>query len=149
VGWNSRLDALQAAVLRVKLPHLDRWSRARAANADRYDRELTAAGVVETGRVRLPIRAERCEHIFNQYTLRVDDRDGLIEHLHRREIGHGVYYPIPLHLQRCFADLGYREGDLPEAERASREVVSIPVYPELGAERQQRVIEAIVDFYRC
>ncbi|MDX1387918.1 MAG: DegT/DnrJ/EryC1/StrS family aminotransferase [Acidobacteriota bacterium] len=149
VGWNSRLDALQAAVLRVKLPHLDAWSRGRAANAERYDRELTASGVVETGRVRLPVRAERCEHIFNQYTLRVDDREGLMQHLRRLEIGHAVYYPIPLHLQKCFADLGYREGDFPEAERASREVISIPVFPELGAGRQQRVIEAIVDYYRA
>jgi dTDP-4-amino-4,6-dideoxygalactose transaminase len=148
IGWNSRLDALQAAVLRVKLPHLDSWSEGRAANAERYDRWFTESGVVETGRVRLPVRAPRCRHIFNQYTLRVEDRDGLIEHLKKREIGHAVYYPIPLHLQKCFADLGLREGSLPEAERAAGEVLSLPIFPELGVERLEQVVEAVVEHYR-
>jgi dTDP-4-amino-4,6-dideoxygalactose transaminase len=147
IGWNSRLDALQAAVLRIKLPHLDSWSEGRAANAERYDRLFTESGVVETGRVRLPARAPRCRHIFNQYTLRVEDRDGLIEHLGKREIGHAVYYPIPLHLQKCFADLGLREGSLPESERAAGEVLSLPIFPELGAERLERVVEAVVEHY--
>ena len=148
VGWNSRLDAIQAAVLRVKLPHLDRWSAARTANADRYDRWLTESGIVEGGRVRLPVRAPRSTHIFNQYTLRVERREELREYLGARGIGHSVYYPVPLHLQECFRDLGYSEGDFPQAERACREVISLPVYPELSGEQQERVVAAIVEFYR-
>ena len=147
VGWNSRLDALQAAVLRIKLPHLDGWSEGRAENADRYDRWLTEAGVVESGDIRLPVRADDRDHIFNQYTLRVTRRDELREHLKEAGVGHSVYYPVPLHLQECFAELGYREGDFPVAEQACREVVSLPVYPELPEELQQRVVEALGEFY--
>jgi dTDP-4-amino-4,6-dideoxygalactose transaminase len=106
VGWNSRLDALQAAVLAVKLRHLDRWSEARAANADRYDRWLTECDLVRAGHVRLPCRTGDSAHIFNQYTLRAERRDALREHLRSRGIGHAVYYPVPLHLQECFRDLG-------------------------------------------
>jgi len=146
VGWNSRLDALQAAVLRVKLPHLDTWSSGRAANATRYDTWFAESGVVESGQVRLPARADNCKHIFNQYTLRVERRDELREHLKAEGIGHSVYYPVPLHLQECFSELGYKEGDLPEAERACREVISLPVYPELTREQQQRVVSAVAGF---
>jgi len=148
VGWNSRLDALQAAVLSIKLPHLDSWSQGRAANAERYDRWLTESGIVEGGDVRLPFRADDSDHIFNQYTLRVTRRDELREHLKQAGVGHSVYYPVPLHLQECFAELGYREGDFPVAEQACREVVSLPVYPELPEELQRRVVEAIGEFYR-
>ena len=148
VGWNSRLDALQAAVLRVKLPRLDDWSSRRAANAERYDRWFNEAGLVASGSVTTPPRAAHSNHIFNQYTLRVVDRDRLREHLRERGIGHSVYYPVPLHLQECFRDLGYAEGDFPHAERACREVVSLPVYPELAREQQERVVEAIAEFYR-
>jgi dTDP-4-amino-4,6-dideoxygalactose transaminase len=148
VGWNSRLDALQAAVLEVKLRHLDRWSEARAANADRYDRWLAETGVIASGRVRLPHRDESSTHIFNQYTLRVEDRDGLRKHLAERGIGHAVYYPVPLHLQECFRELGYREGSLPRAEQACREVVSLPVFPDLTEEQQRRVVGAVAAFYR-
>ncbi len=148
VGWNSRLDALQAAVLRVKLPHLPEWSRGRAANAERYDRWFRDSGLVAEGVVQTPARAPHSDHIFNQYTLRVRDRDGLREHLRRREIGQAVYYPVPLHLQPCFAELGYREGAFPEAERACREVLSLPVYPELGEAQQRRVVETIAEYYR-
>jgi dTDP-4-amino-4,6-dideoxygalactose transaminase len=147
VGWNSRLDALQAAVLRVKLPRLESWCRARAANAARYDGWLTEAGLVASGRVRLPHRDPRCGHIFNQYTLRVEDRDGLRAKLERRGIGHAVYYPIALHLEPCFHDLGHRPGDFPEAESAAREVISLPVFPELRPEQQERVVAALADFY--
>jgi len=147
VGWNSRLDALQAAVLLVKLPHLDGWSRSRAANADRYDRWLSEAGLVESGRVRLPSRTARCDHIFNQYTLRVEDRDELRGHLEKRGIGHAVYYPAPLHLQPCFAELGHSVGDFPQAESAARKVISLPVYPELRADQQERVVQAVAEFY--
>jgi dTDP-4-amino-4,6-dideoxygalactose transaminase len=148
VGWNSRLDALQAAVLQVKLPHLDEWSAGRAANAARYDGWFAESGVLESGQLRLPARAENRRHIFNQYTLRVERRDELREHLKGLGIGHSVYYPVPLHLQECFRELGYKEGDLPEAERACREVISLPVYPELTREQQQRVVSAVVDFYK-
>lgn len=148
VGWNSRLDAIQAAVLSVKLPHLEGWSQGRAANAERYDRLLAEAGLVESGEVRLPGRSAASTHIFNQYTLRVERRDALREHLRAEGIGHAVYYPAPLHLQPCFRDLGHAPGSLPRAERASGEVLSLPVYPELGAERQERVVQAIREFYR-
>ncbi len=148
VGWNSRLDALQAAVLRVKLAHLDGWSAGRTAHADLYDRLLAESGIVEAGHVRLPARSTRSTHIFNQYTLRVERRDELREHLGGRGIGHSVYYPVPLHLQECFRELGYREGDFPRAEQACREVISLPVYPELTAEQQERVVGALVEFYR-
>jgi dTDP-4-amino-4,6-dideoxygalactose transaminase len=148
VGWNSRLDALQAAVLRVKLPHLKKWSEERAANAARYDRLFAESGLLDSGDLRLPARSGNSTHIFNQYTLRTRRRDDLREHLKAAGIGHSVYYPVPLHLQECFSDLGYREGDFPHAERACREVVSLPVYAELTAEQQERVVAAVVDFYR-
>ena len=148
VGWNSRLDALQAAVLSVKLPHLDAWSRARAENADRYDRWFAESRLIESGDVKTPVRVDGRSHIFNQYTLRVGRRDDLREHLRRRGVGHSVYYPTPLHLQECFSELGYREGDFPVAEQAAREVISIPVYPGLDEAQQRRVVDAIVEFYR-
>ena len=148
VGWNSRLDALQAAVLKVKLPHLNDWSAERAANADGYDRLLTESGLVESGAVQLPVRTDEARHIFNQYTLRAERRDELKQRLGERAIGCSVYYPVPLHLQECFQELGYKEGDFPHAERACREVISLPIYPELTGEQQQRVVEEIVDFYR-
>lgn len=148
IGWNSRLDALQAAVLRVKLPHLRSWSEGRAANAAIYDRLLAEAGLVASEKVRLPHRDPRCRHIFNQYTLRVRDRDALGEHLKSRGIGWAIYYPVPLHLQECFAGLGYAEGSMPGAEDAAREVISLPVFPELGSDRIERVVAAIAEFYR-
>lgn len=147
VGWNSRLDALQAAVLRVKLPRLDGWARARGERAARYDRWLTEAGLVREGRLRLPRTPTGSDSVHNQYTIRAHDRDALREHLTANGIGHGVYYPAPLHLQPCFAELGYREGAFPVAERACREVLSLPVYPELAEEDQRRVVDAIASFY--
>jgi dTDP-4-amino-4,6-dideoxygalactose transaminase len=147
VGWNSRLDALQAAVLRVKLPHLASWSEARARNAERYNGWFAEAGLVESGQVRVPVAAAHSAHIYNQYTLRVERRDALREHLNAAGVGHSVYYPVPLHRQECFRDLGYGEGDFPEAARAAAEVVSLPVYPELTEGQQQRVVETIAAFY--
>jgi dTDP-4-amino-4,6-dideoxygalactose transaminase len=147
IGWNSRLDALQAAVLRVKLPHLDSWSQKRVANADRYDRLFTDAGLVAKECVTLPVRAQATGHIFNQYTIRAKRRDALCEHLKARGIGWGIYYPIPLHLQECFSHLGYESGDMPEAERASGEVVSLPIFPELEAGQLERVVGEIASFY--
>jgi dTDP-4-amino-4,6-dideoxygalactose transaminase len=146
IGWNSRLDALQAAVLRVKLPHLDSWSSRRVANADRYDRLFSDAGLVAGESVTLPVRAPYAGHIFNQYTIRVKRREELGEHLKSRGIGWGIYYPIPLHLQECFSHLGYEAGDMPEAERASREVLSLPIFPELEPAQIERVVNEIAAF---
>lgn len=147
VGWNSKLDALQAAVLRVKLPHLDAWSAGRAENAARYDHWFEETGLVGSGKLRTPTRSARSDHIFNQYVVRVEDRDRLCEHLRERGIGHAIYYPVPLHLQECFRELGYGEGDFPRAEQACREVLALPVYPELKREQQRRVVESIAEFY--
>jgi dTDP-4-amino-4,6-dideoxygalactose transaminase len=145
VGINSRLDELQAAVLRVKLPRLDDWSARRGANARRYDEMLRAQHLsfeLVTPRVRDNVR-----HIFHQYVLRVPDRrDDLVKHLGDHGVGTGIYYPIPLHLQECFADLGYLEGQLPEAERAARETMALPIYPELTKSQQQHVVETLARF---
>jgi len=143
IGTNSRLDTLQAAVLLAKLPHLDRWNAARRARAARYD-----DGFADLAGVRTPATDPANEHIFHQYTLRVERRDALAAHLKTRAIGHKVYYPLPLHRQDCFLDLGYREGQLPEAERAAREVLSLPIYPELPPDRQDAVIDAVRAFYQ-
>lgn len=144
VGTNSRLDALQAAVLRVKLRYLDRWTEARQRIAAVYDRRLANLAP----HLQVPRRAPHASrHVFNQYTLRVSHRDALREHLTERGIGTAVYYPIPLHLQPCFRDLGGRAGDFPNAERAAAEVLSLPMYPELSTEQIDHVVEAITDFY--
>ena len=147
VGWNSRLDALQAAVLAVKLPRLDLWGQGRAENARRYDALFAESGLVKSGAVRLPHRTGTGRHIFNQYTLRVQDRDRLRTHLNEAGVGHSVYYPVPLHQQECFQELGYGEGSFPEAEKACREVLSLPVYPELTPAMLEQVVEAIGRFY--
>jgi dTDP-4-amino-4,6-dideoxygalactose transaminase len=147
IGVNSRLDSLQAAILRVKLPHLDAWSDARATNAARYNQLFEDAGLLEE--IGLPAVRERVRHIFNQYVIRVGEkRDALIEHLKRHDIGTDVYYPVPLHLQECFSYLGYREGDFPEAEHAARETIALPIYPELTFEQQSYVVETIREFMR-
>lgn len=138
VGTNSRLDALQAAVVHAKLPHLDQWTGARRANGARYDAALAGMDGVET-----PAVLPHNEHVYNQYTIRVQDRDAVRARLESRGIGSGIYYPVGLHLQPCFAELGYREGDLPITERATREVLSLPVFPELTVDQQQQVIAAI------
>lgn len=142
IGGNFRLDALQAAVLRVKLPHLDGWSARRRENADRYDRlfrESTAAD-----RITLPARAPDCQHIFNQYVVRVPDRDAVRARLEAAGIGSEVYYPVPFHLQECFAPLGYRQGDFPVAEEASARTLALPVYSELTEAQQREVADAVV-----
>jgi len=202
VGLNSRLDALQAAVLRVKLPHLERWSEARAAHARRYAALFEAAGIVqrgelgklgepiepiEEGKIVLPMTKSDDEHdydaehehdadspfriphsafpqdsaihnpqsaipserhVYNQYVIRAHAarRDALREHLTKLNIGTAIYYPLPLHLQPCFRDLGYKAGDLPISEQASRETLALPVFPELRADEQQRVVDAIAGF---
>jgi dTDP-4-amino-4,6-dideoxygalactose transaminase len=144
VGTNSRLDALQAAILRAKLPHLDEWTAARQRIAARYDELLADLEDLE-----LPRRAPDRTHIFHQYTIRVpnDKRDSLKRYLEEKGIGTHVYYPLPLHLQPCFRELGYREGDLPESERASREVLSLPMFPELHGEEVEYVAEQMRVWY--
>ncbi len=143
VGTNSRLDTLQAAALLAKLPRLGDWLSARRANARIYDDALA-----EVDEIRTPVVAQGNRHTYNQYTIRARRRDELREHLSAEGIGSGVYYPAPLHLQECFSPLGYREGDLPVAERLSREVLSLPVFPELGRDRVERVADAVRAFYR-
>ena len=142
VGYNSRLDTLQAAVLRAKLPHLEAWSDKRRANAEYYTQAFA-----DLGEVTPPFIDPRNTSIFNQYTLRAERRDELKAHLDAKKIGNSIYYPLPLHLQPCFAYLGYKAGSCPEAERASREVISIPIYPELTRSQQDEVIEAVRGFY--
>jgi dTDP-4-amino-4,6-dideoxygalactose transaminase len=155
VGVNSRLDELQAAVLRVKLGHLDAWIAARQARAARYQQLFQeaglagAAGVWDAAKpVRLPVIAPRSTHIFYVYAVRVQDRDPLRAHLAERGVGTDVYYPLPLHLQPCFAPLGYRQGDFPEAEQAAEEALALPMYPELSEAQQVYVVEQIANFYR-
>jgi dTDP-4-amino-4,6-dideoxygalactose transaminase len=143
VGTNSRLDSLQAAVLLAKLPHLEAWSAKRREHAAYYTR-----GLGDLPAVRPPAVDPANEHIFHQYTLRVERRDELQAHLKRHGIGSAIYYPVPLHLQPCFSHLGYRPGRLPESERASAEVLSLPVYPELTQGQLDCVIETIGGFYR-
>lgn len=142
VGTNSRLDALQAAVLRVKLPFLEGWAKGRQQNAAWYNERLEGCPGVRTPQV-----TEGSRHVYNQYTLRVERRDELRAFLQERGIGSGVYYPVPLHLQECFRELGYRKGDLPVSEGLAGEVVSLPIFPELGEGRVTRVAEAIREFY--
>lgn len=143
VGTNSRLDTLQAAVLLAKLPHLAAWSAARRERAARYDAAFSGLAGVRT-----PVVAAGNEHIYHQYTVRAERRDALKAHLAKLGIGCAVYYPTPLHVQPCFASLGYRQGQFPEAERAAHEVLSLPVYPELTDQLQDQVIEAVRGFYR-
>jgi dTDP-4-amino-4,6-dideoxygalactose transaminase len=142
VGFNSRLDTLQAAVLLAKLPHLAAWSAARAGHAARYTEAF--AGHAD---VCPPYTDPANDHIYNQYTIRVPRRDALQAHLKARQIGNAVYYPLSLHRQPCFAKLGYGPGSLPHAEAASEQVISLPVYPELSEAQQQSVIAAVREFY--
>lgn len=146
VGGNFRIDALQAAILTIKLQHLDAWTEARRMRAQRYSDGLTAAGVAPE-HVRLPIERNG-RHVYHQYVLRAQRRDDLVAHLRERQIGAGVYYPLSLHQQKCFADLGYKAGDFPNAERIAQEVVALPIYPELTDAQQDAVVEAIAAFYR-
>lgn len=146
VGLNSRLDAMQAAILRVKLPHLDEWSNRRKENADYYRKLFTDAGLTE--QVVLPFERENARHIYNQFVIRVHEkRDDLRQFLTENEIGTDIYYPISLHLQECFAYLGYRKNDYPESERAARETLALPIYPELQPSQQEFVVEKIAEFF--
>jgi dTDP-4-amino-4,6-dideoxygalactose transaminase len=153
VGGNFRLDALQAAILLVKLRYLDEWTEHRRANADRY-RDLFRARCNVAARpaeppepetLVLPFEAPRQRHVYNQFVIRVPSRDAVRAHLTRRGVGHEVYYPVPLHLQPCFANLALVEGTFPESERAAREVLALPIYPELSTAQQLEVVEAVVE----
>lgn len=149
VGGNFRLDEIQAAILNVKLPHLNGWSAARRAVADRYRAEFTQRGLTKI--LQLPVESYResglaNHHIYHQYVIRTPRRDALCAHLTKREIGNAIYYPLGLHQQDCFSALAYKEGDLPETERASRETLALPIYPELTPDQQRYVVEAIEEF---
>jgi dTDP-4-amino-4,6-dideoxygalactose transaminase len=144
VGGNFRIDALQAALLRVKLRELEAWTAERRRNADRYDAAFMRAGLSET-LLQAPVR--RFEgHVYNQYVIRTSRRDALQMHLEARKIATAIYYPVPLHRQACFANLGYREGSLPVSEQASAEVLALPIFAGLGEARQERIIDAVVGF---
>jgi dTDP-4-amino-4,6-dideoxygalactose transaminase len=150
IGWNSRLDSIQAAVLEVKLRHLPLWNQQRRDHAARYDQLFHAAGLTadstQNGIV-LPITDPRAGHVFHQYVIRAPRRDDLRQHLTDLQIGSEIYYPLPLHLQTSLAHLGYKKGDFPHTEQAAAEVLALPMYPELREDEQQTVVEAIKDFY--
>jgi dTDP-4-amino-4,6-dideoxygalactose transaminase len=155
IGWNSRLDAVQAAVLRVKLQHIDEWNQKRRMIACRYHGLLASAGLTKAEATSVdqqyPIAflstLPAAHHIYHQFVVRAHRRDELRDFLSARKIGTEVYYPLPLHLQQCFAYLGYRVGDLPESERAAKEVLALPIFPELREDEQQRVVAAMAEFY--
>ena len=148
VGWNARLDTVHAAILRVKLPHVEGWVDARRRAAARYDALIAARGL--DGFLGRPATLPDRRHTFNQYVVRVagGHRDGLVRHLKERAVGCDVYYPLPLHLQECLAYLGYRPGDFPASEAAAREVLALPMFPELTEAQQVRVIEACAAYTR-
>jgi dTDP-4-amino-4,6-dideoxygalactose transaminase len=161
LGWNSRLDAIQAAILRVKLRYVEGWNEARRQHATAYGDLFTEAGLAGSQSaisnqqstipddfpIHLPYTATPAHHVFHQYVVRAYRRDELREFLTARKIGTEIYYPLPLHLQPCFVYLGYREGDFPEAERAAKEVLALPMFPELTEEEQRWVVKSIADFY--
>lgn len=152
VGGNFRLDALQAAVLRVKLKHLDSWTAKRQGNAERYERLLGASALLKDAGVRAPVPVYRESgkkhfHIYNQFVLRAPRRDDLRASLQAAGVGVEVYYPVPFHLQECFKSLGYAPGDFPESEKAAQETLALPIYPELAEAQQAYVIESLSSFY--
>jgi dTDP-4-amino-4,6-dideoxygalactose transaminase len=150
VGGNFRLDEIQAAILKVKLPHLDAWSAARREAADFYTNEFRRAGLDKKIKLPVPPSGEsglKNDHIYHQYVIRSPRRDDLRSHLAAREVETAIYYPLALHEQPCFEYLGYKAGDFPEAERAARENLALPIYPEISREAQQYVVNCIADFF--
>ncbi len=153
IGGNFRLDALQAAVLTVKLRHLEEWQRKRIEKASSYDRIFRESGLGEEGLVQTPDALYKDSgaanfHTYHQYVIRAKNRDSLKKFLDDKGVNTAIYYPLPLHLQKCFAYLGYKEGDLPEAEGASREVLALPIYPELTSDQQDFIVSSIRAFYK-
>ena len=151
LGWNSRLDTLQAAVLLVKLRHIDLWNQARQRVAGRYTELFRATGItgsVHDGALLLPHADGRSVHVWHQYVVRTLRRDDLRAHLTKRGIGSEIYYPLPLHQQQALQSLGYRAGQFPESERAALTVLALPIYPELRNDEQDRVVEAVAEFFR-
>jgi dTDP-4-amino-4,6-dideoxygalactose transaminase len=151
VGWNTRMDGFQGAILSVKLKHIDGWNEARRTAARRYHTLFRAAGLAQVGPyprngVVLPQEVAGCHHVWHQYVIRTGRRDALREFLASRKIGSEIYYPVPLHLQEALKGLGYAEGSFPEAERAAREVLALPIYPEIRRDEQETVVAAIAEF---
>jgi dTDP-4-amino-4,6-dideoxygalactose transaminase len=150
VGWNSRIDGIQAAALEVKLKYLPEWNEQRRFIAARYNELLQAAGLVANSTAEgivLPVTDPRATHVYHQYTIRAPRRDALREYMAAHKIGSEIYYPLPLHMQQSLANLGYKQGDFPQSELAAQEVLSLPIYPELREDEQQTVVEAIRRFY--
>jgi dTDP-4-amino-4,6-dideoxygalactose transaminase len=147
IGINSRLDSIQAAILRVKLPHLDTWTTQRQENAARYGELFAAYDLAE--HVTAPTDEPRGRHVWNQYVIRVAGgrRDELRKHLAGCQVGTEIYYPVPLHLQKCFAHLGWQKGDLPATEQAAEETLALPIFPELRADEQRTVVARIAEFF--
>jgi dTDP-4-amino-4,6-dideoxygalactose transaminase len=152
LGWNARMDGFQGAVLSVKLKYIEGWTEARRVAATRYDALFRAAGLAEQGPypqkgVVLPREIHGARHVWHQYVIRAKRRDALRDFLSARQIGSEIYYPVPLHMQKALVGLGYKEGDFPEAERAAREVLALPIFPELREDEQQVVVAAIGEFF--
>lgn len=148
IGLNSRLDSVQAALLRVKLQYLDQWTEARRANARHYRKLFAASGLVDSGAVTLPVERDWGAHVYNQFVIRVKNRDALRAHLKENGVGTEVYYPLSLHLQPCFKHLGYGIGSLPQSEKATEEALAIPIYPELEPQARRYVVDQITSFYQ-
>lgn len=146
IGINSRLDTLQAVILHTKLKYLNQWADGRRRNAATYDRLFAEAGL--TDRVTVPVTQKGNVHVYNQYTIRVARRDDLRSYLKEAGVGTEIYYPLPMHLQNCFKDLGYQKGSFPESERAAEEVLSLPIYAELRPDQLRYVVETIAEFFR-
>jgi dTDP-4-amino-4,6-dideoxygalactose transaminase len=152
LGGNFRMDAIQAAVLRIKLKHLDSWILERQQKASVYDLSFKESGLIEKGLIRTPKALYKDDglkfyHTFHQYVIRADSRDALQRYMRGKGVPSAIFYPMPLHLQKCFSYLGYKEGDFPESERAASEVLALPIYPELSEKNQQYVVNTIKDFY--
>lgn len=147
VGVNSRLDSLQAAILRVKLNYLDEWAAARRANAQNYRRLFEQTTLLGSNKIKLPVETAGMHHVYNQYVIVAQDRDKLMATLKDNGIGTEIYYPLPLHLQSCFANLGFKQGDFPVSEKAAATSLAIPVHPDLTADDQQYVVDTIAAFY--
>jgi len=147
IGGNFRFDSIQAAIVGVKLKYLDRWTAGRQANAARYRRLFEAKGLVADDLVRLPIERPGNRHIYNQFVIRAPRRDALQAYLREKNVGCEVYYPVPLHLQQCFAGLGHGEGDFPHSQRAALETLALPIYPELSDPQAQCVVDRIGEFF--